>query len=300
MYSGIQVNDHAVECLQMLERILIIRRYSKSTKVGYIREMRFLFAHYLDLHPDSITQKDIINYIYHIIHQHDAGFEKCHQVAQACSFYYKFVNPNNYIIPAAFFPKKPHKLPQVFNQYQIQELLEVIRDDRHKLMVGLFYGSGIRLNELKHLKLKDLDPEFLQIKVTMGKGGKQRYTILPRHLLLPLQAYCEKYQPKTYLFESKVPGEPINVRNVQRHISIYISQIGLADKEYSIHTLRHSFATHLLENGTDIHAIKELLGHSNLSATTVYLHLQRSRRLAIESPFDAMFRKSGHWKNTMM
>jgi site-specific recombinase XerD len=216
------------------------------------------------------------------------GREKCHQVAQSCSFYYKYVDPSPFVVPSAFYPRKQHRLPQVFSVEQIHQLLGVITNAKHLMMVSLFYGAGLRMNELKHLKIADIDSASYQVKVVMAKGGKDRFTLLPKGLLEPLRSYYKAHRPKVYLFEGQVPGKPMHERSIQHFLHTYISKIGLAGKDYSAHTLRHSFATHLLDSGTDLHAIKELLGHSNLSTTMIYLHLQTRKRLAICSPFDAM------------
>jgi site-specific recombinase XerD len=250
--------------------------------------MRFLFSHYHDVLPESISQQDIINYISFIIKEHGVGREKCHQVAQACSFFYKHVYPSPFIVPSAFYPRKLHKLPQVFSVPQIEQLLSVISNEKHKMIVSLFYGSGLRMNELRNIRLCDIDSSSYQLKVVKGKGGKDRFTILPKHLLEPLRQYYKSTRPQVYLFEGQRKGLPMHERSIQHFLQLYITKIGLGQKDYSAHTLRHSFATHLLDAGTDIHTIKELLGHSNLDTTMIYLHLQQSKRAAIVSPFDAV------------
>lgn len=251
-----------------------------------MQEMRFLFAHYHDLVPDSIGQQDIINYICHIKKEHQVGREKCHQVAQSCSFYYKHVYPSPFIVPTAFYPRKTHTLPQIFSVEQIQELLRVITNQKHLMMVSLFYGTGLRMNELRQLKLSDIDSKSYQVKVVAGKGGKDRFTILPKQLLEPLRDYYKATKPSVYLFEGQCKGLPMHERSIQHFVQTYVGKIGLGGKDYSAHTLRHSFATHLLDNGTDLHTIKELLGHSNIATTMIYLHLQQSKRAGIVSPFD--------------
>jgi integrase/recombinase XerD len=248
--------------------------------------MRFLFAHYVDVHPNSISQQHIINYIVQLTKGYGVGREKCHQVAQSCSFYYKHVYPTPYIVPSAFYPRKQHKLPNVFSKAQIGLLLSVIANPKHKMIVSLFYGTGLRMNELRHLHLNNIDSKNYQIKVCVGKGSKQRFTILPKHLLEPLRDYYRQYKPQVYLFEGKTPAKPMHERSIQHFIQQYISKIGCHGQDYSAHTLRHSFATHLLEAGTNLHTIKELLGHSSLSTTLIYLHLQQNVRAAIVSPFD--------------
>ena len=143
--------------------------------------MHFLFAHYYDVLPQNINQPDIINYITFIIKAHGVGREKCHQVAQACSFYYKFVYPSPFIVPSAFYPRKTNKLPQVFSTQQIEQLLSVVTNQKHGMIISLFYGTGLRMNELRNVKLGDIDCSSFQLRVYPGKGNKDRFTILPKH-----------------------------------------------------------------------------------------------------------------------
>jgi integrase/recombinase XerD len=271
-----------------MHNTLLAKQYATRTIRNYTQEMRFLFSHYHDQLPSAIGQQQIINYICFIIKEHGVGREKCHQVAQACSFYFKHVFPSAFIIPAAFYPRKSHKLPQVFSIAQIQQLLGVICNQKHLMVVSLFYGTGLRMNELRNLRLADIDGHSYQVKVVAGKGAKDRFTILPKHLLEPLRCYYKACRPLLYLFEGQTKGQPMHERSIQHFIQTYVGKIGLRGKDYSAHTLRHSFATHLLDNGTDIHTIKELLGHSNLATTMVYLHLQQTKRSAIVSPFDTL------------
>ena len=160
------------------------------------------------------------------------------------------------------------------------------------MMVSLFYGTGLRMNELRNVKLSDINSLGYQLKVVAGKGGKDRFTILPKHLLEPLRNYYKACRPSVYLFEGQRSGQAMHERSIQHFIQTYIAKIGLGGKDYSAHTLRHSFATHLLDAGTDIHTIKELLGHSNLATTMIYLHLQQTKRAAIISPLDTVMQQA--------
>ena len=250
--------------------------------------MRFIFAHYPDVPVGSLTSKDIINYLNYIIKEHGVGREKCHQAAQACSFFFKQVQASPFIIPSQFYPRKENKLPQVFSTEQIKQLLSVISNLKHRMVVALFYGTGLRMNELRNVRLCDIDSKAFQIKVVAGKGRKDRFTLLPKHLLDDLRKYYLQDKPLVYLFEGHLKGQPMHERGIQHFIQRYVTMIGLGKQDYSAHTLRHSFATHLLDAGTDIHTIKELLGHCNLDTTMVYLHLQQSKRALLVSPFDAV------------
>lgn len=274
-----------------MHAVLTAKHYSPRTMRNYLQEMRFLFAHYCDLIPESIVSKDIIAYINFIIKEHEVGREKCHQVAQACSFFFKHVMPSAFVIPSQFYPRKENKLPQVFSTDQVQQLLAAIANLKHKVIISLFYGTGLRMNELVNLKICDIDSKAFQVKVS-GKGRKDRFTLLPKTLLEELRKYYLQHKPQTYLFEGQLKGKPMHPRSIQHFVQRYITIIGLGGKDYSAHTLRHSFATHLLDAGADIHTIKELLGHNNISTTMVYLHLQQSKRAGLVSPFDAM-EKSG-------
>lgn len=275
----------AQDALQQMHAVLTAKHYSPRTIRNYIQEMRFLFAHYCDLLPESIVSKDIIAYINFIIKEHAVGREKCHQVAQSCSFFFKHVMPTPFVIPSQFYPRKENKLPQVFSIGQVRQLVSVITNLKHRVIISLFYGTGLRMNELVQLKIADIDSKAFQLKVS-GKGSKERFTILPKQLLDDLRKYYLQRKPQTYLFEGQTKGGPMHARSIQHFVNRYVGMIGLGGKDYSAHTLRHSFATHLLDAGTDIHTIKELLGHSSISTTMVYLHLQQSKRAGLISPFD--------------
>jgi site-specific recombinase XerD len=281
------LSPQAQDALQQLYNVLSAKHYSPRTIRNYTQEMRYLFAHYRDMLPGSITGKDIIAYINFIVREHGVGREKCHQVAQSCSFFFKHVMPSPFVIPSQFYPRKENKLPQVFSVEQIKQLLSVIPNLKHRMIISLFYGTGLRMNELVQLRLCDIDSKAFQLKVC-GKGRKDRFTLLPKQLLEDLRKCYLQHKPQVYLFEGQKKSQPMHPRSIQHFIQRYITMIGLGGKDYSAHTLRHSFATHLLDAGTDLHTIKELLGHSNLSTTMIYLHLQQSKRAGLVSPFDAV------------
>ena len=281
------MSPSAQEALQQMHAVLSAKHYSPRTIRNYMQEMRFLFAHYVDLMPESIVSKDIIAYINFIVAEHKVGRAKCHQVAQSCSFFFKYVMPSPFVIPSQFYPRKENKLPQIFSVDQVKQLLSVITNLKHRMVISLFYGTGLRMNEVVNLKMSNIDSKSFQIKVT-GKGSKDRFTILPKQLLEDLRKYYLQDKPETYLFEGQTKGKPMHPRSMQHFVQRYVTMIGLGKKDYSAHTLRHSFATHLLDAGVDIHTIKELLGHSSIATTMIYLHLQQSKRAGLISPFDSL------------
>jgi integrase/recombinase XerD len=272
--------------LQQLNEVLAAKHYAPSTIRNYFSEMRLLFEFYPGLSPAAITTEDIIQYILHIIRENGVGRAKCHQVAQSCSFFFKWVVPSTYVNPSKFYPRKEHKLPKIFNRNQLRQLLSVVTNIKHKMIISMFYGTGMRNNELRHLLINDIDFDTCRIKVSTAKGSKERYTLLPKQLIAEIENYCQIYKPTYYFFEGVKKGNPINAATLQHCVRQYAHKIGLSQGGYTCHTLRHSFATHLLENGTDVCTIKDLLGHNSIMTTMVYLQMRQINLSLIESPFD--------------
>ena len=177
--------------------------YAKRSIGNYTREMRLLFSYYNEIDPRCIKTQDIIDYIQHIKAVYKVGREKCHQVAQSCSFFYKHVLPSPFIIPSSFYPRKEYKLPTLLNEEEVRKLIDSVDHQKHKMMISMFYGTGLRMNELRLLEPHHIDSKVYQIKVVNGKGGRERYTILPKSLLEPLREYYKRYRPKNYLFEGQ-------------------------------------------------------------------------------------------------
>jgi site-specific recombinase XerD len=184
-------------------------------------------------------------------------------------------------------PRREKKLPVVFSKEEVIKLLEATRNLKHKVILSLAYSSGARLEEVSHLKVKDIDSSHMQIRIGCGKGKKDRYTLLSPKLLILLREYWQLYRPKTYLFEGTNRKGPISTRTIQ-HIFKNSLKRSKITKDGSFHTLRHSFATHLLEQGTNLRIIQELLGHTNIKTTTVYTHLQNYSPSFVTSPLDKL------------
>ncbi len=265
---------------------LTARNYSPRTIRNYTCEMRYIFSYYNAKDPTKIDEEDIINYINFIKKQFGSGYDKCRMVAQSCSFFYKNILRVKYVVPSAFYPRREFKLPNILSADQIKKLLKSTTNFKHKCLLALFYGSGLRLDEMCHLKMNCIDAKNAQIKVEKGKGNKERFTILPKQLIVPLRTYYTSYRPQVYLFEGRRAGHPMSNGAMQVAVRNAMINAGFEKGRYSAHSLRHSFATHLLDWGADLHSIKQLLGHSKIETTMVYLHLQKSKRAKLVSPFD--------------
>lgn len=250
--------------------------------------MRFIFAHYNHLSPSQIGQSHIISYINFVKTEHGVGRDKCRMVAQSCSFFFKHILPTPYLVPHEFYPRKEFRLPDILSVEQMQHLLRYITNIKHKAIIALLYGTGLRLGELRFLKMCDIHRADYQIKVVAGKGSKDRFTILPKSILPLLTEYWKIHKPKTYLFEGQISGVAMNDRSIQHAIRKCMIEAGFEKHKFSAHAIRHSFATHLLDNGNDIHTIKELLGHSKIETTMIYLHLTKQKREKLVSPLDVI------------
>lgn len=260
--------------------------YAPKSIVNYTREMRLMFAHYNDQSPRNLVHKDLVAYLNFIKREHGVGRDKCRLFAASCSFFYKNIFRTELVFASELYPRREFKLPEILSQEQVVHLLNSVQNIKHKLIVGLFYGTGMRLGELCHLKMECIDRKSFQIKIVGGKGNKDRFTLLPKHLLKEMETYYRQYRPKTYFFEGQKAGFPLNDRSIQQAVHKAMKDGGLERFGFSSHSLRHSFATHLLDQGNDIHTIKELLGHSKIETTMIYLHLQQKKRAALCSPLD--------------
>ena len=268
--------------------------YSRRSIGNYVREMRFIFEYYPDTRPSLITADQVEKYICYIKQVFSSGHDKCRMVASSVSFFFKQILKRPYDLPSKLYPKKKFQLPNVMTIDEVRQLLLSACTLKQQAIIQLFYSSGVRLEECSRIKLADIDSKNMRIKVVQGKGNKDRYTLLSVHALTTLREYFVKHRPVTYLFEAKTKGKGVHCRTLQLQVELAMKQAGFKDKGFSAHTLRHSFATHLLDTGTDLHTIKELPGHSNISTTMIYLHLQTHRCSRIVNPLDHLNNQPSH------
>jgi site-specific recombinase XerD len=161
---------------------------------------------------------------------------------------------------------------------------------KHRFLLAFAYSAGLRMNELRLLKIADVDVHRKQIHVRQGKGKKDRYVVLSKLIADKLPRYLNEVKPKTFLFEGLTPGEPMGERSIQYIVNEALPKTSI-QKNISMHTLRHSFATHLLEDGIDIYSIQKLLGHSNIQTTIIYLHIAQVKPRLAHSPFDSLYER---------
>ena len=261
-----------------------LKGFSLKTQKGYIGYVRG-FALYFNKSPEYLGENEIKEYLLYLIREKKASSSAVNQCYSALKFLYERTLNRRWVMEKIPRTKKEKKLPVVLDRTEVEALFSVTKNLKHRAILMLIYSSGLRLAEASHLKVSDIDIKRMMIRVRDGKGGKGRYTILSSVALDVLRQYWRKYHPIEWLFPGHREDKQISGRSIQK---IFDRAKNLANitKPVTVHTLRHSFATHLLEAGTDLHHIQLLLGHKSPKTTTVYLHVSRKDLIRIVSPLD--------------
>jgi len=265
---------------------LVVRGMSVRTREAYLGAVAGL-AKYYGRRPDRIREQEVQNYLLHLIEERKLAWSSCNIVAQGLKFFYRVTlkRPEaQFAIPRA---RQPQRLPQILSREEVSALIEKTLNPKHRAILMTAYGAGLRLNEICHLRLTDIDSARMTIRVEQGKGAKDRYTLLSPRLLAELRRYWVLYRPKQWLFTRKNPARPIGEETVHRVYHAAKARAGIV-KEGGIHSLRHAFATHLLEAGVDIHTIQRLLGHGHISTALRYFHLTRKHLAKTPSPLELL------------
>jgi len=268
---------------QML-RDLQLRGLSLRTQAAYLQKVRD-FARYFKKSPDLVPEEEMKGYLQYLLKEKKVSDSTYRQVYCALKFLYQTTLKRDMVFEKIPSLKNRRKLPIVLDRTEVDALFTATPNLKHKAILMLIYSSGLRLSETANLKIADIDSKRMMIRVQQGKGGNDRYTILSTVVLEILRQYWRRYHPREWLFSGQNKNEPIASRSIQYIFKAARRRAGLA-KRASVHTLRHSFATHLLEDGTDIHYIQTLLGHKCIQNTTIYLHLRRKDIARIISPLD--------------
>jgi site-specific recombinase XerD len=271
---------------EQMIRAMELQNLSNNTQRAYLAAVTGLAKHYQQS-PAKITDKMIEDYLLYLKNDQGNAPNSCGSVLTGLRFFYDNVAQRQIAVDYSL-RKKPRKLPTVLTMEQVWKLICATDNLKHRLMLMTTYSAGLRASEVMALKPEHIDSERMLIKVQDGKGNKDRYTLLSEKLLAQLRAYYKKYRPKTYLFPSsfkKRKNKPLSYEAVRLIYEKARNKAGIKKGE-GIHTLRHSFATHLLEAGFDIRKIQVLMGHTRLSTTMIYLHVSRETLSKIPSPLD--------------
>lgn len=261
-------------------------RYSERTILVYKNSFEEFVNYHHEFAIDTINESMITAYLRYLVIERKISSSYQNQAINAIKFYYERVlgGPQKcYLIDR---PKEEKTLPIVLNEKEITDLLKATVNIKHKAILMLSYSAGLRLSELVNVKLKDIDSERMQIRIAQAKGKKDRYSILSPNLLNVLRIYFKSYKPKRWLFEGQ-KGDQYAARSIQLIMKESTKKAGIK-KKVSVHSLRHSFATHLLEGGTDLRYIQSLLGHESSKTTEIYTHITTKGFDQIKSPIDKL------------
>ena len=264
---------------------LRIRNYSPKTIEAYVAGV-VRIAKYFDRSPDLLGPEDIRAFQLHLL-QKRVSWSQFNQTVCALRFLYRVTLGRPEQLPYIPYGKRPKTLPAVLSPEEVARLLQAAAPGRDRVLLQVAYGCGLRLGELLALQVGDIDSARMVIHVRQGKGRKDRLVPLSLRLLEELRAYWRLCRPRTYLFPGRKPDQPLTGGGVQRRFRAIAQRAGLT-KHCSMHTLRHSYATHLLEAGVDLLTLKSLLGHRNLETTAHYLHVSTQRLQQTPSLLDLL------------
>jgi integrase/recombinase XerD len=266
---------------------LQLKGYSANTVITYRNEFAQLLYFLKDKTiVDDLDADNLRSYFLYCIKTLKLSENTLHSRINAIKFYFEQVLKREKFFFEIPRPKKPSILPKVINAQDIKKLFEVTTNLKHNTMLKLCYGMGLRVSEIVNLKITDIDSKNMQVFIEKAKGKKDRYANLPLSILEQLRVYFKEYTPKKYLFEGQY-GDIYSTRSAQQVFKDALKKAKI-NKKVGIHGLRHSFATHLLEAGTDVTFIQQLLGHNDLKTTLRYTHVSKKNLKNIKSPLDTM------------
>ncbi len=290
VYKPGKIHVANAHVLPTMEQQLKLKAYSPSTIKTYLGEMTQLLMLLNNIPADELTPAHLKKYLVHCYEKLKLTENSLHSRINGMKFYYEQVLKREKFFWEIPRPKKADQLPKVLGEKEIGRMFNAVANIKHKAILFTAYSAGLRVSEVVNLKLKDVDSSRMQLFIEKAKGKKDRYAGLSILLLDILRAYIKNSnpRPKHYVFENPLkPGEPYSVRSAQQIFKTAKDKAHIS-KDVGIHSLRHSFATHLLEKGIDIRYIKDLLGHMNIKTTEKYLHVKRETLINFPNVLDEL------------
>jgi integrase/recombinase XerD len=261
------------------------RRFSEATRKDYVRHVRS-FAAFLGRSPDTATSEDLRHFQLHMAQQQVSPWSINAAIA-ALRFFFTVTLERPDLVRPLRIVNEPRKAPVVLSQEEVARLLEAAPGLKYKAALSVAYGAGLRVSEVANLKVSDIDSERMTLRVEQGKGQRDRYVMLSPQLLELLRDWWRAARPQVWLFPGQNPINPMTPRQLNRAVAAAKDLAGIA-KRVSPHTLRHSFATHLLEQGVDIRVIQVLLGHAKLETTALYTRVAVNTVRDVKSPLERL------------
>jgi len=279
------ISAHDTEIEEYIKHLRLCGFSSKTIK-SYKNHLHAYLCRCSTLQVDWHDIESIRNYMYYCMEEKSVSHSFVNQAINSIKRYLKLKGIRTESLQLER-PTKEHTLPKVLSGEEVLRILRAHENIKHRLMLNITYSAGLRVSEVAHLRVEDVDFQRRCIQVKQGKGRKDRLSMLSENVAGMLQDYLERYIPREWLFEGQEPGKPISERTVQAVFQQAMEKAGIK-KSIGIHSLRHSFATHLLENGTDLRYIQELLGHKSSKTTEIYTHVSNTSMLKITNPLDRL------------
>lgn len=261
-----------------------LRNYSQATIDAYTYHVG-RFAEFLGKSLEQASPEDVRSFQLHLIEDRKVGWSSFNQAVSGLRFLYRHTFPRQWVVKMVPFGKRPKILPEVLSGEEVSRLIECVANLKHRAFLLTLYSAGLRLNEAARLRIPDIDSQRMQLRVACGKGAKERRVPLSPRLLRELREYWKKYRPPQYLFPGRTSDVPLAPTTIQKVCKAAAAKAGL-ERNITPHTMRHSFATHLLEAGVDLLTIGRLLGHRSFSTTMKYLHVRQLHLHSVPSPAD--------------
>jgi site-specific recombinase XerD len=266
---------------------LKLKGYSHKTIKSYLGHIK-RFSEYLSITLNEVGTDDVKSYIVYLMEQKECSHSFANQAISSIKFLWtKVLLKSNYPIELLSRPKMQKKLPKVLSKEEVLDILMALKNEKHKTLLYMIYSAGLRVGEVVRLQIDDIDSKRMLIHIRQGKGRKDRYTILSEVTLKQLRKYYSIYKPEKWLFPGGNNSDFLTERSVQKVFENACMKAKIK-KKVTVHCLRHSFATHLLEGGTDLRYIQELLGHNSSKTTEIYTHVTTKNLGNIKSPLDNM------------
>lgn len=270
---------------RMLED-MAVRNLAASTQSAYLQQIG-AYARHFNRRPEDLGPEEIRAYQVHLTQTRRLSASSVSVATGALRFLYKVTLKRSWAVEEIPMPKRPFKLPVILSREEVMHFLDSVESIKHRAILMTAYAAGLRVSEATHLKVTDIDSQRMMLRVDQGKGRKDRYVMLSPRLLEVLRAYWKAVRPKVWLFPGDWPNQPITRGAVEQACQKAHRASGIA-KPVTAHSLRHAFATHLLESGADVRTIQLLLGHRSLATTSRYLKVATSTVCATTSPFDLL------------
>ena len=292
IYKSGKIQVTNAHVIPAMEQHLKLKAYSPSTIKTYLGEITQLLTILHTIPADDLTPEHLKRYLVHCYEKLSLTENTLHSRINAMKFYYEQVLGREKFFWEIPRPKKKYILPKVLGESELKKLFTALQNKKHKAILFTAYSAGLRVSEVVNLELTHIDRSRMQLLIKNAKGKKDRYVMLSPLLLDILTNYYKTSnpRPKKYLFEGPEPNTPYSSSSMQKIFQVARKNAGI-QKQVSFHSLRHSFATHLLEKGVDIKYIRDLLGHFDIKTTARYLHVKREQLVNIESPLDGLMSK---------